>query len=98
MRSYAFLLRINTHKLDSLLAKLNIVSIVFLESLPPKYKDLYLFIFFAAKTNPFWQVAAGTDSPPQTPALPSGTDVFLVNPFSPKTDQHQVSPCIMYAL
>ena len=46
-----------THKLDSLLAKLNIVSIVFLESLPPKYKDLYLFIFFVAKTNPFWQVA-----------------------------------------
>ena len=41
---------------------------------------------------------AGTDSPPRTPALLPGTDVFLVNPFSPKTDQHQVSPCIIYAL
>ena len=41
---------------------------------------------------------AGTDSPPQTPALSPGTGVFLVNAFSPKTDQHQVSPCVINAL
>ena len=41
---------------------------------------------------------AGTGSPPQTPAQLPGSDFFLVDPFSFKTDQHQVSPCIIYGL
>ena len=40
---------------------------------------------------------AVTDSPPQTRAQFRGSDDFLVNPLSPKTDRHQVSPCIIFA-